>query len=162
MRYEPLKFGRSVTVALFTGLIMGACAGVSSPTEPSPATSVPAAIAAPGPTAVSPATPTPKPVAEVTAPPATGIAPAATPSPTPVAVGTTPARATPEATAPKAPPGPPEPVSRGLTLSPVEVDGLVVDVSPFDENVAKATPGTSLLVQRRAQMPFVEPSGFHQ
>ncbi|MCI0782300.1 MAG: hypothetical protein J4N93_13485, partial [Chloroflexi bacterium] len=72
-----MTFGRAATVALFTGLMMAACAGEPSPTETSPATSVPAAIAAPGPTAVSPATPTPKPVAEVTATPASGIAPPA-------------------------------------------------------------------------------------
>ena len=40
-------------------------------------------------------------------------------------------------------------------------DGLIIDVSPADENVAQPTPGTLLLVQRRAQVPLFEPPRVH-
>ncbi len=41
-------------------------------------------------------------------------------------------------------------------------DRFVVDKAPVDENLAEAPSGAMLLVQSHAEMPFLEPSRFHQ
>lgn len=41
-------------------------------------------------------------------------------------------------------------------------DGLIIDVSPTDEDVAQPPSGTLLLVQRCAQVPLFEPPRVHK
>ena len=41
-------------------------------------------------------------------------------------------------------------------------DCCVIDMSPADENLAETSSGTLLFVQGCAEVPFLEPSGFHQ